>query len=43
MAMNSQQIEQLGDELYQALAGCQVVEPLTTRHPDITIADAYAI
>ncbi|HMN22715.1 MAG TPA: 2-oxopent-4-enoate hydratase [Ottowia sp.] len=41
--MNSQQIEQLGDELYQALAGCQVVEPLTTRHPDITIADAYAI
>lgn len=43
MAMNPQQIEQLGDELYQALAGCQVVEPLTTRHPGITIDDAYAI
>ncbi|MDD2179291.1 2-oxopent-4-enoate hydratase [Acidovorax sp. D2M1] len=41
--MNSQQIEQLGDELYQALAGCQVVEPLTSRHSDITIDDAYAI
>ncbi|MBO9679703.1 MAG: 2-oxopent-4-enoate hydratase [Acidovorax sp.] len=41
--MNPQQIEQLGDELYQALAGCQVVEPLTTRHPGITIDDAYAI
>ncbi|BEP96331.1 fumarylacetoacetate hydrolase family protein [Acidovorax sp. A79] len=43
MTMNSQQIEQLGDELYQALAGCQVVEPLTSRHSDITIDDAYAI
>ena len=43
MAMNPQQIEQLGDELYQALAGCQVVEPLTSRHPGITIDDAYAI
>lgn len=43
MAMNPQQIEQLGDELYQALSGCQVVEPLTTRHSGITIDDAYAI
>lgn len=43
MTMNSQQIEQLGDELYQALAGCQMVEPLTSRHSDITIDDAYAI
>ncbi len=41
--MTPQQIEQLGDELYQALAGCQVVEPLTARHSDITVDDAYAI
>ncbi|MBO1250585.1 2-oxopent-4-enoate hydratase [Comamonas denitrificans] len=36
-------IEQLGDELYQALTQRQMLEPLTNRHPDITIEDAYAI
>ncbi|MFN3956171.1 MAG: 2-oxopent-4-enoate hydratase [Tepidimonas ignava] len=36
-------LESLGDELYAALVGCQVVDPLTSRHPDITIEDAYAI
>ena len=33
----------LGDELYAALCERQTVEPLSTRHPEITIADAYAI
>lgn len=41
--MNPTQIQQLGDELYAALKGCTVVEPLTNRHPDITIEDAYGI
>ena len=30
-------IDTLGDELYDALKACRVVEPLSTRHPDITI------
>ena len=33
----------LGDELYDALTGCHTVTPLSTRHPDITIEDAYAV
>jgi 2-oxopent-4-enoate/cis-2-oxohex-4-enoate hydratase len=41
--MNDTLIQQLGDELYDALKGCQVVEPLTSRHADITIEDAYRI
>jgi len=41
--MEQAQIEQLGAELYQALRGCQTVVPLSTRHPGITIEDAYAI
>jgi len=41
--MNDTQIQQLGDELYDALKGCHVVEPLTNRHADITIEDAYRI
>ncbi|WP_198971483.1 2-oxopent-4-enoate hydratase [Xylophilus sp. ASV27] len=41
--MNLELQHQLGDELYQALRGAQTVEPLSNRHPDITIADAYAI
>ncbi|TFI46125.1 2-oxopent-4-enoate hydratase [Diaphorobacter sp. DS2] len=36
-------IEQLGDELYQALTQRRMLEPLTNRHADITIDDAYAI
>ena len=41
--MNDDLIRTLGDELYTALQGCRVVEPLTNRHPDITVEDAYRI
>jgi 2-oxopent-4-enoate/cis-2-oxohex-4-enoate hydratase len=41
--MSPELITSLGDELYDALKGCRVVEPLTSRHADITIEDAYAI
>jgi 2-oxopent-4-enoate/cis-2-oxohex-4-enoate hydratase len=41
--MSPELITTLGDELYDALKACRVVDPLTTRHPDITIEDAYAI
>ncbi|MGR4897332.1 2-oxopent-4-enoate hydratase [Stenotrophomonas sp. LARHCG68] len=41
--MNTELQETLGDELYVALRDRQVVEPLTARHPDITIEHAYAI
>jgi 2-oxopent-4-enoate/cis-2-oxohex-4-enoate hydratase len=34
---------QLGDELYDALVARRVVEPLTSRHEGITVADAYAV
>ncbi len=41
--MNEELIQTLGDELYGALQGAHVVEPLTTRHPEITVEDAYRI
>lgn len=41
--MNDILIQQLGDEIYAALEGRHVVEPLTTRHPDITVEHAYRI
>ncbi len=41
--MDQPLIEALGDELYAALRGCSVVEPLTNRHAGITIADAYLV
>ena len=41
--MNETDIERLGDELYLALRERRVLEPLTTRHPDITIDDAYRV
>lgn len=41
--MNTELQHALGDELYAALRECRVVEPLSNRHPDITIDDAYAI
>ncbi len=41
--MNTDTITTLGDELFDALKACRMVEPLTTRHPDITIDDAYGI
>ena len=41
--MQAQLIEQLGTELFQALVDAKTVRPLTERHPDITIEDAYQI
>ncbi|WP_423459330.1 2-oxopent-4-enoate hydratase [Ottowia sp. VDI28] len=41
--MKTELINQLGDELYEALKACRTLEPLTNRHPDISIDDAYAI
>lgn len=41
--MNTDLITTLGDELYGALTGCQVLEPLSSRHPEITVDDAYRI
>ncbi len=41
--MDKNLIEQLGDELYQALVNREVLAPLTERHPEISIADAYRI
>ena len=36
-------LEALGDELFAALRGRHVLEPLSTRHPGLTVADAYRI
>ena len=36
-------LQQLGDELFDALQACRTVAPLTSRHADITIEHAYAI
>jgi 2-oxopent-4-enoate/cis-2-oxohex-4-enoate hydratase len=41
--MDTKIINRLGDELYQALNSRQVVDPLTSRHPDIAIEDAYQV
>jgi 2-oxopent-4-enoate/cis-2-oxohex-4-enoate hydratase len=41
--MDTGTIHRLGDELYTALRDRAVVEPLTNRHAEITIADAYGI
>jgi 2-oxopent-4-enoate/cis-2-oxohex-4-enoate hydratase len=41
--MEAQLIEALGDELYQAMVARTVVEPLTTRHPEITMEEAYRV
>jgi len=41
--MKAELINQLGDELYEALKACRTLEPLTNRYPDIGIGDAYAI
>ncbi|TXH57148.1 MAG: 2-oxopent-4-enoate hydratase [Burkholderiaceae bacterium] len=35
--------DQLGDELYRALRHRQVIEPLSKRHPELTVDDAYRI
>ncbi|AMO35792.1 2-oxopent-4-enoate hydratase [Thauera humireducens] len=41
--MDKNTIEQLGDELYQALVKREVLSPLTERHSDITVEDAYRV
>lgn len=41
--MNKESIEALGDELHAALTARTTVEPITNRHPDLTIEQAYAI
>ncbi|MCG7870264.1 MAG: 2-oxopent-4-enoate hydratase [gamma proteobacterium symbiont of Stewartia floridana] len=41
--MNEQRINELGDELYQALSQRQMIDPLTDREPEITIEDAYHV
>ena len=41
--MDKALITQLGDELYEALVKRETLAPLSERHPDITIEDAYQI
>ena len=41
--MDKPLITRLGDELYEALVKRETVSPLSERHPDITIDDAYQI
>jgi len=41
--MNDNMIQALGDELYTALRQGQALTPLTRRHDDITLDDAYRI
>ena len=41
--MDATLIQALGDELFVALVECRPVEPLTSRHPGLTLVDAYAI
>ena len=41
--MNDVLIRSLGDELYAAAGDCRVLDPLTSRHPGLTIEDAYRI
>lgn len=41
--MDKNLINQLGDELYQALYNRTVVDPLTSRHPELDIDHAYLV
>jgi len=41
--MNQEQIQQCGDELYNALTNRTTLRPFTERFPDISINDAYHI
>ncbi len=43
MSLDTSLIASLGDELFDALNASRMVTPLTERHPEITIEDAYAI
>jgi len=41
--MEQQLLDRLGDEIHTALTTRRVIDPLTSRYPDITIEDAYRI
>ena len=41
--MEKKKIRAYGDELYEALIGQRMIDPITDREPEITIEDAYAI
>lgn len=41
--MQDERIQQLGDELFEALRARRVIEPLTEREPEISIDDAYHV
>ena len=41
--MDQNLIRTLGDELYEALVASKTVAPITARHPEVSIVDAYAI
>ncbi len=43
MSMDAHLIKQLGDELFTALRERRTLAPLSTRHADITVEDAYRI
>lgn len=43
MSLDKKLTADLGKELHDALVNCRMVEPLTDRHPDITIEDAYNV
>ncbi|MGB1227746.1 MAG: hypothetical protein ACPG9K_07610, partial [Poseidonibacter sp.] len=43
MAMNNEKIEKYGNELYEALKANTAMDPISSREPDSTIEDAYAI
>ncbi len=41
--LNEQRIQELGDELFAALRGREMIAPLTEREPEISIEDAYHV
>lgn len=43
MGASADQVRTFGDELFEALNSRSVLEPLTTRAPEITIDDAYGV
>jgi len=43
MTLSAGHIEDLGAELHRALAAATAIDPLVTRHPDITLEEAYRV
>lgn len=41
--LDSNTIQQLGDELFDALNACKTIDPFTSRYDNITLEDAYSI